>query len=257
MKRLSRRRVLGLAAQSATLAGAITTGLRGSAATALPVAITLPSTVTLPLAVTLPSAPARPPVRQVHGILPGAPDNLIALTIDDGPDPRWTPQVLDLLRLHGVQATFSLIGIRARAHPDLARRITADGHAICNHSMTHPQPFARRPAEAILQQITDAQSAIADAGGQKPTLFRAPGGSWSPVVLAAVASLRLVPLGWNIDPRDWSRPGAEMITRTLLAAQGGDILLCHDGGGDRRQTLEALRSVLPALTSRGLRFAAL
>src|SRR5262249_60886203 len=84
-------------------------------------------------------ATARRPVRQIQGILPGASNDVIALTIDDGPDPRWTPQMLDLLRLYGIQATFSLIGTQARAHPAMVRRIIAEGHALCNHSMTHPQ----------------------------------------------------------------------------------------------------------------------
>jgi peptidoglycan/xylan/chitin deacetylase (PgdA/CDA1 family) len=76
-------------------------------------------------------------------------------------------------------------------------------------------------------------------------------------VLAAAASLRLVPLGWDVDPRDWSRPGSDTVTNRLLAARPGDILLCHDGGGDRAQTLESLRTVLPMLNRRGLQFVTL
>jgi peptidoglycan/xylan/chitin deacetylase (PgdA/CDA1 family) len=181
----------------------------------------------------------------------------IALTLDDGPHPLWTPSTLDLLRDNGVQATFSLIGVHARAYPALVKRILAEGHSVCNHSMTHPQPFSRRSPAAIRQQITEAQSAIVEAGGVAPQLFRAPGGDWSTVVLSTVADLGMVPLGWDIDPRDWARPGTALIIRRLLAARPGDILLCHDGGGNRSQTIASLRLVLPVLKSRGLEFVSL
>jgi peptidoglycan/xylan/chitin deacetylase (PgdA/CDA1 family) len=123
--------------------------------------------------------------------------------------------------------------------------------------MTHPQPFSRRSPAAIRQQITDAQSAIVDAGGVAPTLFRSPGGDWSTVVLSVVAGLRMLPVGWDIDPRDWSRPGVASITSHLLAARPGDILLCHDGGGNRAETIVSLGTVLPALKGRGLAFVTL
>ncbi len=181
----------------------------------------------------------------------------MALTIDDGPDPRWTPQILDLLQRNEIQATFSLVGVHAHAHPDLVRRITAEGHGICNHTMTHPQPFSRRSTAVIRRQIADAQSAIVDAGGHAPRLFRSPGGDWSPGVLAATADAAMIPLDWDIDPRDWSRPGIASVTRHLLAARPGDIMLCHDGGGNRAQTVASLRAVLPVLRGRGFTFVAL
>jgi peptidoglycan/xylan/chitin deacetylase (PgdA/CDA1 family) len=203
------------------------------------------------------SVAAGRPVRHVRDILPAVSNSAIALTIDDGPDPLWTPQMLDLLHSNGVRATFSLIGKQARAYPGLVRRIVAEGHGVCNHSMTHPQPFGALSTTAIHQQIVDAQSAITDAAGVAPVLFRAPGGDWTPAVLAAVASLALAPLGWDVDPRDWSRPGTATVTSRLLAARPGDILLCHDGGGNRAQTVESLRTVLPALSRRGLQFVTL
>jgi peptidoglycan-N-acetylglucosamine deacetylase len=238
---LSRRRFLTWTVEAAALAGAITVGLP-LPATGDPVSN---------------SIVAGRPGRHVRDILPAVSSNAIALTIDDGPDFLWTPQILDLLRRNGVRATFSLIGRQARAYPALVRRIVAEGHGVCNHSMTHPQPFGARTAAAIHQQIADAQSAITDAGGVAPVLFRAPGGDWTPEVLSAVAGLGLVPLGWDIDPRDWSRPGTAMVTSRLLTARPGDILLCHDGGGNRAQTVESLRTVLPALSRRGLQFVTL
>lgn len=240
MDTLPRRRVLRWTTQTAALAGAIALGLP-LPASADPVG----------------SAGVGRPRRRVSDILPWVTNAAIALTIDDGPDPRWTPQILDLLRRNDVRATFSLIGRQAHAHPDLVKSILADGHAVCNHSMTHPQPFGAGTGAAIRQQIADAQSAITDAGGVAPILFRAPGGDWTAGVLSAVASLGLVPLGWDVDPRDWSRPGTATVTSRLLAARPGDILLCHDGGGNRAQTVESLRTVLPALNHRGLQFVTL
>jgi peptidoglycan/xylan/chitin deacetylase (PgdA/CDA1 family) len=239
---LPRRRVLEWTLRAAALAATMTLGLPAPAAAGAPV---------------VGGTSAGRPRRHVRDILPAVSNDAIALTIDDGPDPLWTPQMLDLLRRNGIRATFSLIGKQAHAYPALVKRIIAEGHGVCNHSMTHPQPFGARSATAIHQQIADAQSAITDAGGVAPVLFRAPGGDWTPDVLAVVGSLALVPLGWDVDPRDWSRPGTATVTTRLLAARPGDILLCHDGGGDRAQTIESLRAVLPALRLRGLQFVTL
>ncbi|MGB6162721.1 MAG: polysaccharide deacetylase family protein [Pseudonocardiaceae bacterium] len=204
-----------------------------------------------------PRAAAVKPASQVHDVRPGIAPDAIALTIDDGPHPLWTPRMLDLLHRNGIRATFSLIGAQAYSFPDLVKRILAEGHDVCNHTMTHPQPFGSSAPETIRQQIADAQSAIVDAGGVPPHLFRAPGGDWSAAVLSAVEDFRMVPIGWDIDPRDWSRPGIALVTSRLLTARPGDILLCHDGGGNRAQTIESLRTVLPVLKGRGLEFVTL
>lgn len=241
MDTLSRRQLLQCTVGAAALAGAMAVGLPAEAAGASVVG----------------GAAGGRPGRRVRDILPAVSNDAIALTIDDGPDPRWTPQILDLLHRNGVRATFSLIGRQARAYPALVKKIIGEGHGVCNHSMTHPQPFGARSAAEVHQQIADAQSAIVDAGGVAPVLFRAPGGDWTAGVLSAVAGFDLVPLGWDVDPRDWSRPGTATVTSRLLAARPGDILLCHDGGGDRAQTVESLRTVLPALQRRGLQFVTL
>ena len=240
---LPRRRILTWTTQAAVVAGAMALGIPATAAVA-------PGD---PLA----NGAAGVPRRHVRDVLPVVSTDAIALTIDDGPDPLWSPQVLDLLRRNRVRATFSLVGKQVKAYPELVKRIIAEGHSVCNHSMTHPQPFGARSMTAIRQQIADAQETIINASGVTPRLFRAPGGDWRAGVLAAAASLRLVPLGWDVDPRDWSRPGSDTVTNRLLTARPGDILLCHDGGGDRAQTLESLRNVLPALNRRGLQFVTL
>lgn len=199
------------------------------------------------------SVPPRKPAYRLRDVLSDAPGDAVALTIDDGPDPRWTPQVLELLRRYEVPATFSVVGINAHAHPELVRRIVGEGHGLCNHSMTHPQPFTHRAPSALRAEISDAQAAIV-ATGETPRLFRSPGGDWSAAVFAVTDSLALTPIDWDVDPRDWSRPGATTIAQRLLAAHAGDILLCHDGGGDRAQTVQALQTVLPTLKKRGLKF---
>lgn len=204
-----------------------------------------------------PAAVRTKPVFKVHDLLPNAPTDAVALTIDDGPSPIYTPQMLALLRKYDIKATFSVVGSEAHAHKDLIRQIAADGHTVANHTMTHPQPFSHRTAAQIEQQIVDAQSVIVDAGAPAPTLFRSPGGDWSPTVFATVAKYGMTPIDWDVDPRDWNRPGVPHITEKLMAAHPGDILLCHDGGGDRSQTLDALKTVLPALKAKGLSFVTL
>jgi peptidoglycan/xylan/chitin deacetylase (PgdA/CDA1 family) len=199
-------------------------------------------------------AARRKPAYKIKDIRPDALDHGIALTIDDGPNPEWTPKVLQLLDKHNVKATFCLIGIEVRQYPDIVREIAAAGHQIANHTMHHPLSLPRLSARGIEAEIKDAHRHIQDITGTTPTLFRAPGGNWSRSVLKSVARLGMLPIDWDIDPRDWSRPGVDRITHAMLRGKAGDILLCHDGGGDRSQTLSSLRTVIPRLKDRGLEF---
>lgn len=194
------------------------------------------------------------PVYTVHELMPNAPSNAIALTIDDGPDPRWTPQVLALLDRHGLKATFFLVGYRVRTHPGLARRIVAAGHSVGNHTYNHRIPFTGLSAAQIDAEIGNGQTAILEETGYSPRLARTPGGAYDTTILAKIAEHGLIPVNWDVDPKDWSRPGTATIEARLLATRPGDILLCHDGGGDRSQTVAALADAIPALLTRGLRF---
>ncbi|HEU5156856.1 MAG TPA: polysaccharide deacetylase family protein [Streptosporangiaceae bacterium] len=200
---------------------------------------------------------AHRPLYRVHDLLPHAPKRAIALTIDDGPDPRWTPRVLDLLAHHEVSATFCLIGVQVRQYPDLVRAIVDAGHQVADHTMHHPVGLCRLPEHRIDAEIGAAHKLIKDVSGLAPKLFRAPGGIWSRTLLRSVARHGMLPLDWDVDPRDWSRPGTRRIAHTLLRAKPGDILLCHDGGGDRSETLRALHAVIPRLKGRGLEFISL
>ena len=132
----------------------------------------------------------------------------VALTIDDGPDPVYTPQVLRVLRTYGVTATFSMVGRRVAAYPRLARAVAEDGHHIANHTWTHSD-LVRMPAHRVHTELAWATHAIHSATGVHPQLFRAPYGAWSAFVIRQCEQMRMVPMDWSVDPRDWARPGPE------------------------------------------------
>jgi peptidoglycan/xylan/chitin deacetylase (PgdA/CDA1 family) len=224
------------------------------------------------------SAPVKPPVVVRHRtkpveyhspvftlhdyvhMTPGArrfPSDSIMLTIDDGPDPEWTPKILRLLEKHHVQATFCMIGCEVKASPKLAKAVVTQGHHLANHTFTHPLSLPGMPLHRIRREIDRTQDAVATATGVAPHLFRSPGGNWGRHIYRELGPHGLVPLDWDIDPRDWARPGTSWIENAMLAAGPGDIILCHDGGGDRSETYAALKRVIPQLRARGLEFVTL
>jgi len=179
---------------------------------------------------------------------------VIALTIDDGPSPVYTPQILRLLGTYQVTATFSMIGLEVDAYPGMAREVAAAGHMIANHTWSHID-LAVLPPVAVADQIDRATDAIHTVTGRVPTLFRAPYGAWSPAVLQRCAQAGMTPLDWSVDPRDWSRPGVASIVRNIMRnTKTGSIILEHDGGGNRSQTVAALTIVLPRLLAADYRF---
>jgi peptidoglycan/xylan/chitin deacetylase (PgdA/CDA1 family) len=180
----------------------------------------------------------------------------IALTIDDGPDPTYTPLILALLNRYKISATFCMVGARAAANPALVARVAGAGHHIANHTYTHPLNLPELTPDQIHDQITRTSDALSGlAGGAPPTLFRAPGGKWSPTILATCQTAGLRPLDWSVDPRDWSQPGVQHITQVILTnTRPGAIILNHDGGGNRQQTLDALGIALPRLIDAGYTF---
>ncbi len=197
-------------------------------------------------------APAYPLDKPLYYIHDSA--KAIALTIDDGPDPAYTPQVLQLLHRYQVTATFSMIGIHVAAYPHLARMVTEAGHQIANHTWTHAD-LAHSPAHLVHSELARASNAIHAATGVQPGLFRAPYGAWSAAVIRQCEHMRMVPLAWSVDPRDWARPGTRSIVRTIMGnTRPGSIILEHDGGGNRSQTVAALRIVLPRLLDEGYHF---
>jgi peptidoglycan/xylan/chitin deacetylase (PgdA/CDA1 family) len=191
------------------------------------------------------------PIYSVDELIKNPPKHAIALTVDDGPDPDWTPKVLRLLDKYRMQASFCVVGVHADAYPNLVRDVHRAGHVIVNHSYTHIQPFNRQTEKRVVAEITRTQRAIEKAAHVTPELFRAPGGAWSPFIFRAVAAYGLTPLDWDVDPDDWAMPGTRKIERAMLKGRPGDIVLCHDGGGNRSETVRALRKVLPAWKHRG------
>jgi peptidoglycan/xylan/chitin deacetylase (PgdA/CDA1 family) len=177
----------------------------------------------------------------------------VALTFDDGPDPRWTPQVLALLAHYHLHATFCLVGIHAREYPWLVREIVHSGNSLCNHTYNHDEFIGRHTPAQITHDLRRTDNAIVAAAGVHPRYFRAPAGNWTPRLLAAAKTEGMVPLGWSADPRDWARPGVPSIVGTTLTElHPGGILLMHDGFGHREQSVAALRVLLPALAARKL-----
>ncbi|MEU9013423.1 polysaccharide deacetylase family protein [Streptomyces sp. NPDC048479] len=177
----------------------------------------------------------------------------VNITIDDGPDPVWTPQVLDVLREYGVKATFCMVGMQAQAHPDLVKNVVAAGHRLCNHSVSHDTTMDKKSQAYQSQQIRDAERMITEAsGGVRPMYYRAPGGAFTPHSRKLAASRGMRPLGWNVDTKDFERPGTDAIVATVeRELPKGPTLLFHDAGGDRSQTVEALRRILPWLKEQG------
>jgi len=189
------------------------------------------------------------------------PGKKLALTFDDGPDPRWTPRIAATLRRLGVPATFFVVGSQVARHPGIVRSLAADGFELGNHTFTHAD-LAALPGWERNLQIGLTDNAVAGAMGKRLRLVRPPY-SATP---AAVTNRQVVPLvdlardGYvialsNLDGEDWRRPGAaEIVSRITPKGGNGGIVLLHDGGGDRSQTIAALEQAVPRLRARGFQF---
>jgi cellulose synthase/poly-beta-1,6-N-acetylglucosamine synthase-like glycosyltransferase/peptidoglycan/xylan/chitin deacetylase (PgdA/CDA1 family) len=190
------------------------------------------------------------------------PDRTIVLSFDDGPDPTWTPKVLDVLARHRVHGSFFVLGNQVLRHPDLVRRTLDEGHEIGNHSFTHPDLTTVSSGQQRWQ-LSQAQLALVGVTG-RTTLFVRPPYSFSNGSLDDVAWQQVkdahdqgyVTVLADVDGRDWERPGVEAIVRNSTPKNGrGAIVLLHDAGGDRAQTVEALDVLIPQLRAQGYRFA--
>ncbi|MCX4715690.1 polysaccharide deacetylase family protein [Streptomyces virginiae] len=178
----------------------------------------------------------------------------VNITIDDGPDPRWTPKVLDVLRRHDVKATFCMVGPQAKAHPDLVKKVVAAGHRLCDHTMNHDTAMDKKPVAYQEAQILEAKKLIEEAagGGAKVEYYRAPGGAFTPDSRRIAAAHGMRPLGWNVDTKDFDKPGTAAIVNAVKREIGnGPTVLFHDGGGNRAQTVDALDQVLTWLKEQG------
>ncbi|MDZ7729592.1 MAG: polysaccharide deacetylase family protein [Dehalococcoidia bacterium] len=178
----------------------------------------------------------------------------VYLTFDDGPDPSWTPAVLDVLDRHNARATFFVLGQAVTRYPGIAEREVDSGHTIGNHTFNHAR-LTTIGADAMFAELRETTQAIEDATGHRTDCLRPPYGATNATVRerADDAGYRMV--RWDIDPQDWRSPGANVIANHVIAnARPGAVILLHDGGGNRSQTVEALDTILAELGSRGYGF---
>ncbi len=188
-------------------------------------------------------------------------DKVIALTFDDGPWPDTTGQILDILEQNDAKATFFTIGNQIESHSDTVKRAHDAGHQICTHTWDHASGSGQGVNLTYMsadEQVTEVQKGMdaisAATGAEASRVMRAPGGNFFGELVWTLQPYITAEIGWNVDTEDWRRPGADVIAERILSAQPGDVILMHDGGGDRSQTVEALRQALPVLKEKGYRF---
>ncbi|MET8134382.1 MULTISPECIES: polysaccharide deacetylase family protein [unclassified Streptomyces] len=175
----------------------------------------------------------------------------MVLTFDDGPDPHYTPEILRTLREYDVHAMFFVCGAMAGDNKDLLSEMADDGHVVGNHTWSHPL-LTKLSRSAIRSEIERTSEVIDDAYGEPPVWFRAPYGEWNRATFQIGAELGMEPLAWTIDTLDWSMPGTRSIVGVVeKQAAPGVVVLSHDAGGDRSQSVQALRAYLPHLLDSG------
>ncbi|SDJ46449.1 polysaccharide deacetylase family protein [Streptomyces indicus] len=198
--------------------------------------------------------PAAAPVRSKPILRLASRDRTMVLTFDDGPDPRYTPGILRTLRQYDVRAMFFVCGEMAAASPDLLREMIDDGHVIGNHTWTHPQ-LLRLGRAAVRSEIESTSEVVRRTVGEAPLWFRAPYGAWNRAAFEIGAGAGMEPLAWTTDSLDWTEPGTRKIVDNVLRGAGsGVVVLNHDAGGNRSQSVDALRIYLPRLLDDGYRF---
>jgi len=189
------------------------------------------------------------------------PKNHLVLTFDDGPDPTWTPKVLDVLKEHHAHAVFFVTGTNASRYPELIRRMVAEGHEVGLHTFNHPD-LSYQSKKRIDWELSQSQLALAGAAGIRTSLFRPPYSSFADAmdnkswpVTAYIGTRGYLTVVNNTDSEDWQKPGVdEIIRRATPKGHMGAIVLMHDSGGDRHQTVQALDEFLPHLQHEGYKF---
>lgn len=175
----------------------------------------------------------------------------MVLTFDDGPDPRYTPHILDTLAEYDVRAMFFVCGEMAVDNQDLLARMADDGHIVGNHTWTHPL-LTQLTRSEIRSEMKRTSDVIENAYGERPLWFRAPYGAWNRATFQLGAEMGMEPLAWTVDTLDWTTPGTgTIVDRVEDGAAPGVVVLSHDAGGDRSQSVRALRHYLPYLLDSG------
>ncbi|MFG2026647.1 polysaccharide deacetylase family protein [Streptomyces sp. NPDC048825] len=197
------------------------------------------------------SAPGRTLVRHEPFLRIAGRGPTMVLTFDDGPDPRYTPHVLRTLKAHDVRAMFFVCGSMVVEHKDMLREMADEGHIVGNHTWSHPL-LTGLGRSAIRSEMERTSEIIEKTYGERPGWFRAPYGAWNRAVFEFGAELGMEPLAWTVDTLDWKEPGARTIERRVMkGAAPGVVVLAHDAGGDRSQSIRALRDYLPRLLDSG------
>ncbi|SFJ24899.1 polysaccharide deacetylase family sporulation protein PdaB [Halobacillus dabanensis] len=180
----------------------------------------------------------------------------IAITFDDGPSPKYTPEILDILEEYDARATFFVVGSRAQENPSIIKSMVEDGHELANHSYHHPD-FTGISKQDLISEMDNTAAVLENLTGVPPKLFRPPGGVYNDIIVntANEEGYMVVMWSWHQDTRDWKSPGVHKIVSTVLNnTRNGDIVLFHDYGGDRSQTVKALKQILPQLKEEGYEF---
>lgn len=174
----------------------------------------------------------------------------VALTFDDGPDGKVTPEILDILKSRNVSASFFFIGNNAKKYPDVVKRSYSEGNLVLNHSMDHPD-FMKLTPEQMMQEVTGTEDTIYDIIGKRPAIIRPPYGSVSQEEVDLLNNSGRKVVIWSIDTLDWSQKDSSNITKNVLdKARNGDIILMHSNG-DKQATAEALPEIIDGLKAKG------
>lgn len=178
----------------------------------------------------------------------------VALTFDDGPTEKYTPQILAILKKYNIKATFFMVGMNAKNHPDIVKQVLADGHAINNHSLTHPM-LTKLNDTQLYKEVIEPSTIIFNIINKKPVCLRYPYGASNQHVRDVIREQGMVPLpmGWNSF--DYDRPGVDKIVSWVLKnAYSGQVFLFHDGFDKREQTVAALPQIIEGIQKKGLGF---
>lgn len=178
---------------------------------------------------------------------------VIALTFDDGPWPKSTAQVLDILKKNNIKGTFFVVGQNVKNYPDLTRRIVTEGHSIANHTWHHW--YHQMNPQVAAYEVANTSDIIFKTTGVKTGLFRPPGGIMSNGVAAYAKNNKYAIIMWSADSVDYSRPSVpKLINNIFNSAKSGGIVLMHDGGGDRTRTVQALPEIINRFRKQGYKF---
>lgn len=178
---------------------------------------------------------------------------VIALTFDDGPWPKSTAQVLDILKKNNIQGTFFVVGQNVKNYPDLTRRIVAEGHSIANHTWHHW--YHHMNPQTAAYEVANTTDIIFKTTGVKSGLFRPPGGIMTNGVASYARNNKYAIIMWSSDSIDYSRPAVpRLINNIFKTAKSGGIVLMHDGGGDRTHTVQALPEIISRFRKQGYKF---